>query len=124
MSNRGKMLDSYGEVISALKILNDYYQLKSNFIICPKLRKLNIKGRELFCIGFLDTIDKRKELLRRLNKLEEREKTILLLFYTFGKAMNYIEQEICLSCRHCYRLKNKAIEKIINFDKEEKVNTS
>jgi len=72
-------------------------------------------------MGFLDSIEIRKELMRRLNKLEEREKTILLLFYTFGKSINYIEQELCLSCRQCYRIKKKALEKIINFEKKEKV---
>ncbi len=118
------MLDSYEEVISTLKTLNDCYYLKSNFIICPKLSKLNIGYREPFCLGFLDSIERRKELVRRLNKLEEREKTILLLFYTFGRPINYIERGLFLSCRHCYRIKNKALEKIINFNKEKKLSVS
>ena len=115
------MLDSYNEVIITLKSLNDYYYLKSNFIICPKLGKFNTKGREPFSSGFLESIEIRNELLRRLNKLEEREKNILLLFYTFGKPIDYIEQELHLSSRQCYRIKKKALEKIINFEKKEKV---
>ena len=118
------MFDTPGEVINTLKTLNDYYCLKSNFIICPKHGKLDIKSREPFRPGFLDSIEIRKELIKRLNKLEEKEKTILLLFYTFGKPINYIERELHLSCRQCYRIKKKAIENIISFEKEKKVNIS
>ena len=118
------MLNSYEEVINILKSLSDYYYLKSNFMICPKLGKLNIKDREPFCRGFLGSIELRNELIKRLNSLERKEKIVLLLFYTFGKPMSYIEQEFRLSCRQCYRIKRRAIEKIINFDKEEKLNIS
>lgn len=118
------MLDSYEDVIRTLKSLNDYYFIKSNFIICPKLSRLNIKGREPFCLGFLDSIETRKELIRRLNKLEVKEKTMLVLFYTLNKPIIYIAQKLHLCWRHCYRIKKRALEKIVNFDKEEKVNTS
>ncbi len=115
------MFDSYEEVISTLKSLNDYYYIKSNFIICPRLCKLNTGSRELFCFGFLDSIEKKRELVKRLKKLEEREKTVLLLFYSLGKSIGCIGQELHLSCRHCYRIKNKALEKIVNFGKEKNV---
>jgi len=39
------MLDSREEVISTLKSLNDYYYVKSNFIIHPELISLNIKDK-------------------------------------------------------------------------------
>ena len=117
------MFDTPGEVISTLKTLNDYYCLKSNFIIYPKSNKSDIRDREPFRPGFLSSIDERKELIRRLDKLNKRGKTILLLFYTFAKPMDYIEHKLHLSCRHCYRIKKKAIEIIISFGKEEKANT-
>lgn len=117
------MLDTPGEVIKTLKTLNDYYCLKSNFIIYPKSNKTDIKDREPFCPGFLDGIEIRKELLKRLDKLDEKEKTTLLLFYTFYKPIAYIEHRLHLSSRHCYRIKKKAIENIINFNGEEKENT-
>ena len=85
-----EMLDTPGEVINTLKTLNDYYCLKSNFIIYPKSNKSDIRNREPFRPGFLSSIDERKELIRRLDKLNKREKTILLLFYTFAKPMDYI----------------------------------
>jgi len=119
-----KVLDSYKEVIRTLKSLNDCYFIKSNFLICHRLKKMDIKGREPFCPGFLDGIETRKELIRRLNKLGKREKIILLLFYTLGKPIEYIECSLSLCCRHCYRIKKRALEKIVNFDKEEKINTS
>jgi len=39
------MLDSLEEVINTLKTLNDYYYIKSNFIIHPELISLNIKDK-------------------------------------------------------------------------------
>ena len=86
------MLDTPGGVINTLKTLNDYYYLKSNFIIYPKSNKSDIRDREPFRSGFLSSIDERKELIRRLDKLNKREKTILLLFYTFVKPMDYIAE--------------------------------
>ena len=112
------MLDSYGEVINTLKTLNDYYYLKSNFIIYPKSNKSDIRDREPFRPGFLRSIEKRSELLKRLNKLNKNEKTILLLFYTFCKPITYIEHALRLSCRHCYRLKKKALQNIISVGEE------
>lgn len=123
-NNRSEMLDSYEEVINILKSLDDCYYTKSNFVIYPKLNKVNIRCREPFCKGFIDNIELRNELIKRLNKLEKKEKIILLLYYTFGKPIKYIEQELHFSCRQCYRVKKQALEKIINFDKKEKVNTS
>lgn len=110
------MLDSYKEIISTLKSLNDYYYLKSNFIISPKLGKFNINEKEPFRYGFLEGMEIRNELLRRLNNLKSKEKDILLLFYTFGKPMEYIGEKLNLSCRQCYRIKKKALEKIIYFE--------
>ena len=112
------MLDSYEEVISTLKTLNDYYCLKSNFIIYPKSNKSDIRNREPFRPGFLGSIEKRSELLKRLNKLNKNEKTILLLFYTFCKPITYIEHTLHLSCRQCYRIKKKALQNIISVGEE------
>ena len=112
------MLDTPGEVIKTLKTLNDYYCLKSNFIIYPKSNKTDIRDREPFRPGFLSSIDERKELIRRLDKLNKREKTILVLFYTFAKPMDYIEHKLHLSCRQCYRIKKKALQNIISVGEE------
>ena len=112
------MLNSYEEIINTLKTLNDYYYLRSNFIVCHKSSKLDIRSREPFRQGFLSSIEKRSELLKRLNKLDKREKTILLLFYTFSKPINYIGHALRLSCRHCYRIKKKALQNIMNMGEE------
>ena len=112
------MFGTPGEVINTLKTLNDYYYLKSNFIIYPKSNKSDIRDREPFRPGFLRSIEKRSELLKRLNKLNKNEKTILLLFCTFCKPITYIEHALCLSCRQCYRIKKKALQNIISMGKE------
>ena len=47
-----EILDTPEEVINTLKTLNDYYYLKSNFIIYPKSNKSDIRDREPFRPGF------------------------------------------------------------------------
>ena len=113
-----EILNTIGEVINTLKTLNDYYYLKSNFIIYPKSNKSDIRNREPFRPGFLSGIEKRSELLKRLNKLNKNEKTILLLFYTFCKPITCIEHALRLSCRQCYRIKKKALQNIISVGEE------
>ena len=115
------MLDTHGEVINTLKTLNDYYCLKSNFIIYPKSNKSCNRDREPFRPGFLCGIEIREELIKRLDKLSKKERTTLLLYYTFYKSIGYIAEKLCISCRHCYRIRKKAIEGIINFGKEENI---
>jgi len=110
------MLDSREEVINTLKSLNDFYYIKSNFIIHPKLSSLKMKGKEPFRRGFIDSIDIRKELINRLIRLPEKEKITLLLFYTFGKSVKQISEVLHLSCRQFYRIKKNALEKIVNFE--------
>ena len=115
------MFDTNSEIIKTLETLNDYYYAISNYLIFPKHKKLYAMDIEPFHRGFLCSIEKRKELSRRLNKLEKTEKTILLLFYTFSKSIDYIGQELNLSCRQCYRIKKRAIDKIISLNNEEEV---
>jgi len=55
---------------------------------------------------------------KRLHKLNKNEKTILLLFYTFAKPMDYIEHKLHLSFRQCYRIKKKALQNIISMGEE------
>jgi DNA-directed RNA polymerase specialized sigma subunit len=111
------MLDTREEVIGTLKSLNDYYYVKSNFIICTKPDKSNIEGKDPFRHGFIDSIDIRKELINRLRGLQEKERVALLLFYTLGKPAEQIKLILHLSCRQFYRIKKNALEKVINFEK-------
>ena len=113
------MLDTKEEVINTLKTFTDCYYLKSNSIIYSKYDSLDSKYREPFRKGFLSEADKRFELINRLNKLDNRERTTLLLFYTFSKPVDYIASRLGISLRHFYRIKKKAIEDIINFGEEE-----
>jgi len=113
------MLDTPEKVINTLKTITDCYCLKSNFIICPKSNKSGSNYREPFCNGFLSEVDKRFELINRLSKLDGRERTTLLLFYTFSKPVDFIADRLGISLRHFYRVKKRALEDVINFDKQE-----
>ena len=110
------MLSTPEKVISGLKTLNDCYYLKSKSIVYANHDSLDSKYREPFRKGFLSEADKRFELIKRLNKLDDRERKILLLFYTFSVPIDHIAEEVGVSRRHCYRIKKKGIENITGMD--------
>ena len=107
---------SLGEIIHILKTLNDFYCLKSGSIICPKREK--VVYREPFKGGFLGSVDRRTEVVKRLKKLETRQREILLFYYTFSKPVGFIASRCRISIRHFYRLKKEALEDMVNMDEE------
>ena len=112
------MLSTPEKVISGLKTLNDCYYLKSKSIVYANHDMPDSKYREPFRRGFLSEADKRFELVKRLNKLDDREKTTLLLFYTFSAPVDDIAKVVGVSWRHCYRIKKKGIENIIDIGED------
>lgn len=104
------------EIVNILITLNDYYSISSNYLINCKKSNKQIRDKEPFYNGFLSEIEKREEVVKRLNLLESREREVLLLYYTFGKEMNYIANHFNLSIRQCYRIKKQALYNLLNID--------
>ena len=71
------------EIIQILMTLNDYYHIRSNYVIAGKAKTKDPSGREPFAPGFLSSIDCKKEVLKGLKKMDNRQKQILLLYYSF-----------------------------------------
>ena len=95
--------------------LEDYYYLKSNCVIVGKAKKRDPSRREPFAPGFLSSIDRKKEILKGLKKLDNRQRQILLLYYSLSKAPNDIAKILDISVRHLYRLKKKALDDLIDL---------
>ncbi|GFP25381.1 hypothetical protein HKBW3S43_01132 [Candidatus Hakubella thermalkaliphila] len=116
------MLDTRQEVVRALVTLPDYYQIKSSSLITILARKKYYdKGRDPFGRKFLDNLEVRYELLRRLALLDERERNLLFMWYIETKPVVEIARKLHISRMHCYRLRLKALDNIISMNSEVQV---
>ena len=95
--------------------LNDYYHLKSNYVIVGKAKTKDPARREPFAPGFLSSIDCKKEILKRLKEMDNRQRQILILYYSFSKSPDDIVKILNISVRHLYRLKKKALNDLTDL---------
>ncbi len=65
--------------------------------------------------GLISTIDVRTELGRRMSLLEERDRTLLFLWYVRQLAVADIAKQIRTSRRHCFRLRASAVRMIVDL---------
>lgn len=102
------MFGTIGEVVRALKSYRDHYDPKSKSILLVSSRTTDVDA-DPFRRGFLDTLEARAELLRRLASLDERERAVLLLWYVSDLPVREICEKLSLSRSHCYRLRDRAL---------------
>ena len=113
------MLKTSKEIIQTLMTLNDYYHIRSNHVIAGKAKAKDPSQREPFAPGFLSSIDCRKEILKGLKELDNRQRQILVLYYSFSKAPDDIAKNLNMSVRHLYRLKKKALDDLTDLCNKE-----
>lgn len=65
--------------------------------------------------GLISTIDVRSELGRRMSLLEDRDRTLLFLWYVRQLAVADIARAIGISRRHCFRLRASAIRQVVDL---------
>lgn len=65
--------------------------------------------------GVLDTLDERSELRRRVDRLEERERKLLFLWYVTELPVGEIARAVGVSRRHCFRVRSRAVDKIVEM---------
>ena len=103
------------EIIQILMTLNDYYHIKSNYVIVGKKNAQDPSRREPFAPGFLSSIDCKKEVLKGLKEMDSRQRKILLLYYSLSKSPDDIVIILNISVRHLYRSKKKALDDLTDF---------
>lgn len=113
------MQKSSKEIIQILMTLNDYYHIKSNYVIAGKAKTRDPSQREPFAPGFLSSIDCRKEILKGLKEMNNRQRQILVLYYSFSKSPDDIAKILNISVRHLYRLKKKALDDLTDLCNKE-----
>jgi DNA-directed RNA polymerase specialized sigma subunit len=73
---------------------------------------------DAFGIGFLRRLEEHEELVRRMRRLTERERLLLVLWYSHGWPVTQIAARLQVSRVHCYRLRDRAIASIIEAGHE------
>jgi len=106
------------DVVAALRRFRTYYD--------PKTASFLLVGRggsdphsDPFRGDFLQTIDERHELLRRLATLEPRARRLLILWHVEGIPVASIARKLCMSRVHCYRVQRTALSKMLDPKQDE-----
>jgi hypothetical protein len=114
------VLAKHGEVIRALLTYTDWWQPSSSSVLqVGALRRTGNGYGDGIPSGLIATIDVREELRRRMGCLDERDRTILFLWYVRQLAVGDIAKAIRTSRRHCFRLRAAAIHKIVQLGEPE-----
>jgi|ERR671924_1125144 DNA-directed RNA polymerase specialized sigma subunit len=103
------MLQTVGQVVRALKSYREYYHPKSSGILMGVISRTTDVDADPFRRGFLDSLELRTELLRRLSALDERERAVLMLWYVMDQPVHEICDSLSLSRSHCYRVRDRAL---------------
>jgi DNA-directed RNA polymerase specialized sigma24 family protein len=63
--------------------------------------------------GFLAGMEERAELVRRLRRIEPRDRLLLFLWYVDGLPVTEIAQRMGISRMQCYRRRDRALKAIM-----------
>lgn len=107
------MFQTVGQVVGALKAFREHYHPKSSGILLVSNKTTDVDA-DPFRRGFLDTVDLRSQLLRRLALLDERERAVLMLWYVMDLPVRTVCEKLSLSRSHCYRLRDRALVAMID----------
>lgn len=103
------MLNTVGGVVTALKIFQDFYSPKTSSVIGGSRSNIDIDA-DPFRRGFLNALEDRTELLKRLASLDERERAVVTLWYVADLPVREICERMALSRSHAYRIRDKALK--------------
>lgn len=103
------MIDTVGGVVTALKNFRDYYAPRSSSIMAPGLGTPDIDA-DPFRRGFLDALQIKAELSKRLASLDERERAVVMLWYVADLPVREVCERLSLSRSHAYRIRDRALK--------------
>jgi RNA polymerase sigma factor (sigma-70 family) len=106
------MLQTRHEVISALENVQDQPGPSSRSLLLVDRTPRDPDG-DPFRPGFLSALEVRDQLTDLLRTLADRSRRLLVLWYVQGRPATEIARDLGISRVHCYRLRNKALDEII-----------
>lgn len=112
------MLTSSAEVIRCLVTYTDWWQPASaSILLVGAARRSSEIGNGLHP-GILDTLDERSELMRRVLRLEDRDRRVLFLWYVAQLPLSEVARAIGVSQRQCQRLRARAVQRIVDLGED------
>lgn len=109
------MLSSPRDVVRCLVTYVDWWQPATSSILQVGAARRGGDRSDGMRAGVIDTLDERSELRRRVDRLEERERKLLFLWYVTETPVVEIAREVGVSRRHCFRLRSRTIAKIVEM---------
>lgn len=109
------VLASPRDVVRCLITYSDWWQPATSSILQVGAAKRVGDQTDGMRAGLLETLDERSELRRRVERLEERERTLLFLWYVTELPVEQIARAVGVSRRHCFRVRSKAIHRIVEM---------
>jgi DNA-directed RNA polymerase specialized sigma subunit len=101
------------QVIEALSMLPAHYDPRTSSLLrVPKTH--GDPYSVLFRPGFLASFEERAEVTKRLRLLDERARTLLVLWFVEGHPVAHIARWLGISRVHCYRLKRVALRAMLD----------
>lgn len=107
------MLEHPADVIRALQRYADVFDPRSGSIIAVGSAQTPGYG-DPFRGGLVSRFEERWELVRRIQRLDERKRRVLSLWYISSLPVVQIARTLHLSRMHCYRLRNQALHELAN----------
>lgn len=106
------MFIDHADIVRALERLRDFTAPRS--VSLMTLGGGSDPHAEPFRAGFLSTMDERHEVLRRLQRLDERARLLLLLWHVEGTPVTKIAARLGISRVHCYRVRRTALDAMVD----------
>ena len=108
------MLSTPKQVIWALLTYTDWWQPKTASVYHvgnrrPTFAADGIRG------GLLDSLAERDELCRRMQRIGDRDRRLLYLWYLRQLPAHEIARDLRISRRHCFRLRAAAIREVVEL---------
>ena len=115
MSNVGVVssLDQADQVIRCLLTYTDWWQPNTTSVYYVGGAGRDRVLAEGIRPGLLEHLDERSELCQRMQRLNDRDRRLLFLWYIEQRAVDEIAKELKISRRQCFRRRREAIRTII-----------
>jgi DNA-directed RNA polymerase specialized sigma subunit len=107
------VLRSHSEVVRALLTYTDWWQPATTSILQVGAARRGTDPAQGFHAGLLDNLDERTELCRRMQRVEDRDRKVLFLWYVKQLAVKDIARAVGISRRQCFRRRAKAIRMVV-----------
>lgn len=106
------LLASRDEVIRALLRYTDWWQPRT--VSVYEIAAGRTTWGDHIPAGFLDALNERTELCRRMELLSERDRSLLFLWYVKQEAVETVARTLRISRRQCFRIRTKALRAIVD----------